>query len=229
MTETVPLSPGRARTDAAVALVLAPLWLALWRYRASPDALAPLVDGDVAAHALSFGAVFAVAALSLAFATVVRGRRLVEFGLGAPRNRRVLVVLLALIPVDLLCSYLGSRMPEVREQYPLARSLLADRGDVLLYEVLLAGVFYTAWEAYFRGYLLFSVASAHGGVAGVLVQTMASCLVHLGKPEAEVLLSVPTGILWGWMAWASRSIWPAWLLHALLGVSTDLFVLSAAP
>jgi membrane protease YdiL (CAAX protease family) len=59
----------------------------------------------------------------------------------------------------------------------------------------------------------------------VLVQTLASTLVHIGKPTGELYGAVAGGIVWGIVTFRARSIWPALLLHWLLGISLDYFIL----
>jgi membrane protease YdiL (CAAX protease family) len=86
-------------------------------------------------------------------------------------------------------------------------------------------LYYVAWEFYFRGYLLFSLKKDFGALSAVLIQTISSCLIHIGKPEGEILGSIPVGILFGIIALRTRSFWYVFVLHAALGVLTDLFVL----
>ena len=57
---------------------------------------------------------------------------------------------------------------------------------------------------------------------------MASSLLHIGKPEGEILGAIPIGLLFGWFALRTRSIWYGWAVHASIGVLTDLFILGSA-
>jgi membrane protease YdiL (CAAX protease family) len=55
---------------------------------------------------------------------------------------------------------------------------------------------------------------------------MASCLVHIGKPAAETYSSILGGLMWGVLAFRSRSIVYGLVIHWLLGVALDLFIVT---
>ena len=65
---------------------------------------------------------------------------------------------------------------------------------------------------------------AFGGWNAILVQTLASCLLHTGKPLDEIYASILGGIVLGIIAWRGQSLFFVLLLHWLLGVSVDVFV-----
>ena len=224
----------RARLPAYVALLSAPVLLLVWRYRGMAwhfDGLFGLGAGgathDLWSFVYQFGAFFLLAfAVPFGLLRLVPPRTPGCLGLGRPvGTRSVWLTILLAIPIVVLIAWLGSRMPDVRGEYPMLRSLW-DRSEWLLpYEAAYVLLYYVAWEAYFRGYLLFTLEGPLGGFTAVLVQTIASALVHIGKPESEALGSIPFGIVMGLIALRTRSIWPTFVLHATLGVSTDLFVL----
>ena len=57
------------------------------------------------------------------------------------------------------------------------------------------------------------------------MQTVASTLVHLGKPLPETLAAIPFGLLFAVLAVRGRSlVWPI-LLHLVIGLSTDVWSL----
>ena len=56
------------------------------------------------------------------------------------------------------------------------------------YELAYAGYF-VAWELFFRGFLLFGLYRRIGQFA-IYVTAMPFMLLHLGKPEAEVFISL---------------------------------------
>jgi len=224
-----------ARGGALVALVAAPLLLTIWLYHGQASALMVASSG-LACYGMSaivpylwqFGSFFLLAGVIPA--TFLRGRPrrpLTAFGLGwggSPRalRRTLLAVPLVVAPV----AWLASHVPEVRAAYPMLRAL-HDRPDLVLpYEAAYVFVYYVAWEFFFRGWMLFTLEPAYGGAAAVLIQTAISCLAHVGKPEGEILGAIPVGILFGVIALRTRSIWPTLILHASLGVLTDLLILA---
>ena len=62
-------------------------------------------------------------------------------------------------------------------------------------------------EFLFRGFLMFALVRAIGPI-GVLVSTVPFALTHLTKPELELISTLVGGMLYGWLAWRTRSI--AW-------------------
>jgi len=60
-------------------------------------------------------------------------------------------------------------------------------------------------EFLFRGFLTFALLRAIGPV-GVVVATMPFVYVHLGKPELELYSTLVGGLVYGWLAWRTRSI-----------------------
>lgn len=236
MSETpAALRPDAARRDAAIALAAAPVLLVAWRYHGTPsgwssafgDGAGP-ASGDLLAHLWPFAAMFLLGFLVPAGILFLSRRPLSSVGLALPADRRTARFVALLAPIVVIpVAWIASRMPEVRAEYPLFRGLF-DRHDLVLpYEAAYALLYYVGWEFCFRGWLLFTVEAAHGALVAILVQTMASCLLHIGKPEGEILLSIPGGIVLGWVALRTRSVLLTWFPHMLLGVSTDLFVLAS--
>ena len=89
-------------------------------------------------------------------------------------------------------------LPDVRAYYaPSAEPL---PGLVLTNTLDLA-----ASEFLFRGFLTFTLLRALGPV-GVLVATMPFVYAHLGKPELELFSTLAGGLVYGWLAWRTRSI-----------------------
>ena len=56
------------------------------------------------------------------------------------------------------------------------------------------------------------------GELAIYVQMMPFAIAHLGKPEIETLSSIAGGILLGYVVRHCRSIWPAVVLHLIMGL-----------
>lgn len=116
----------------------------------------------------------------------------------------------------------GAKDAAIQEEYPLPPSAAADAGDFVLWEIS-EGLYYTAWESFFRGFLEAPMEEAYGKDAAVWFQTALSTVAHLGKPAAETFGAIPGGIAFSWLARTTRSwIYPM-LLHWELGILTDYF------
>ncbi|HHH55016.1 MAG TPA: CPBP family intramembrane metalloprotease [Bacteroidetes bacterium] len=50
-------------------------------------------------------------------------------------------------------------------------------------------------------------------------------MVHIDKPEGEIFGSILAGIVLGIIAIRTKSIWYVIILHATIGILTDLFII----
>ena len=63
----------------------------------------------------------------------------------------------------------------------------------------------TAAEFMIRGFLMLTLVRTMGPI-GMLVATMPFVFAHLGKPELELFSTLAGGLVYGWLAWRTRSI-----------------------
>ena len=83
----------------------------------------------------------------------------------------------------------------------------------------------TAAEFAFRGFLMMTLVRVMGPL-GVVVATLPFVFGHLGKPELELFSTLGGGLVYGWLAWRTRSIvWGA-LGHTYI---LTLVTVAAAP
>lgn len=147
------------------------------------------------------------------------------------------------IPAAMAIGALGTASPQLAAYYPYSREIVGmvreqGLGPFFLHFSLYFILYYVPWEFFFRGFLLFpfarEAASPKNETAGivaalVLFQTIPSTMLHFGHPLPELLSAVGAGIIFGILAWKTRSIIPGLLLHASIGFGTDLaIVLKAA-
>lgn len=91
-------------------------------------------------------------------------------------------------------------------------------------------LYYVGWEFLFRGMGLFSLEK--GGIkplSAILIITLVSALIHtsiggFGKPMIETLSAIPAGLIFGYIAYRTKSIYYGLYMHALVGICTDLFI-----
>lgn len=146
-----------------------------------------------------------------------------EMGLGAGDISYGLKIIAAGLPLMIILAYFSAGNPEFAAEYPLYRGL-GRSGGIHLYFAIYA-LYYAGWEAFFRGFMLFGLRNRFGDAASILIQTIPSCLMHIGKPRAEIFASIVAGVAFGWVVLRCRSIWPIFLCHFCLGVSLDLFIM----
>jgi uncharacterized protein len=121
--------------------------------------------------------------------------------------------------------WFAAQGPDIQAHYPLPGAWAGTSALHLLAWAGLYTLFYVAYEAFYRGFLLRAVEPAWGLEAAIWTQAVASTLIHVGKPLPEALAALPFGLLAGALAVRGRSLlWPI-LLHLVLGLSTDVFSL----
>jgi uncharacterized protein len=225
----------REQRKTLVILLLTPVLLTTFKYFGSKsfylahaypagEGPGPAPGAGHAAELYHFLAAFLL--LGLVPALVVRlgfRERLRDYGLRAGDTGYGLRALLLLAPVMVALAWPGSRLSAFRAEYPIdpaagasAAAFLGHLGLYLFY--------YLGWEFCFRGFLLFGLRPGLGDTGAILVQTLASTLVHIGKPAGETYGAIVAGVVWGCIALRARSFWPILILHWLLGASMDFFI-----
>ncbi|MBN2424301.1 MAG: CPBP family intramembrane metalloprotease [Calditrichaceae bacterium] len=224
----------RKDTDIYFILISAPLLLTLYWYYGSAQKFlqyfpswSNLPDGELYAYIAQFLSFFILVFLiPLLYIRFKMKKPLKEFGFGLGDKRYGLIfTIVVLIVLVAPLIYLAAGMPDIQAEYPLAK-ILHQRHDLIIwYEIGYIIFYYIAWEFFFRGFLLFGLKDKFGAMNAILIQTISSCLIHLGKPDGEILGSIVVGIIFGAIALRTRSFWYVFIIHAGIGVLTDLFVI----
>jgi membrane protease YdiL (CAAX protease family) len=124
--------------------------------------------------------------------------RLPRYGLtlGDWRWGLPLAVAGCLVMTPIVLAFAG--LPDVRAYYGPSNAPL---GDLLITN----GLELTAVEFGLRGFLMLTLVRAIGPL-GVVVATLPFVFGHLGKPELELFSTLAGGLVYGWLAWRTRSI-----------------------
>ena len=210
-------------------LLSSPILLLVWKYYCAPEFPAGKF-GDAAGDARVAGAVFSFLSCflllgvlpALAVKLVFR-ERLRDYGVGLGIPRRTWGYLALLAPVFLLAAYGASTDSQILAKFPINPQAGASAAMFALHASTYF-LFYLGWEFYFRGFLLFGLRSSVGDVNAVLVQTMASALLHIGGPASETFGAILGGLLWGALALHTRSLLSGLGQHYLLGIGLDWFI-----
>ena len=131
--------------------------------------------------------------------------------------------LLVLGAVYAVSAYPSSRMPDFRAEYPVYPGA-GQSAETFLLHAFSYLFFYIGWEMYFRGFMQFGLRSSLGDWNAILIQVLASCLVHIGKPAGETFSSILGALIWGILAFRTRSLLYGIVTHWILGVSLDAFI-----
>ena len=142
-------------------------------------------------------------------------------GWGDWRAARPLAVALGvMVPVVIAVSFL----PDFARKYPLCDTARTDVRLFLLYQAMY-GIYFLAWEFFFRGWMLRGLEGQFGSAA-IWLQTIPFVLMHFGKPMPETLGAIPAGLFLGWIAWRSRSFLYGWIVHWGVAAAMDTSVVA---
>ncbi len=119
--------------------------------------------------------------------------------------------------------YYASTSDAYRAYYPINPAAAGSAGAFAWHAVSYL-MFYLGWEFHFRGYLQLGLRGSLGAANALLIQSMASGLLHFGRPPSEVFASLGAGVLWGLIVYRTNSLLAVVLMHYLLGLSLDYFI-----
>jgi membrane protease YdiL (CAAX protease family) len=127
-------------------------------------------------------------------------------------------------PLAVLAGFIGSRDAELRRFYPFSKRACRGPKKFMAYETAYLFLYYLPWEFLYRGILFFPFVSALGLIPALCLQTILSTLYHIGHPDSEIFASLAAGFLFGGIAYITGSFFYTTFLHALVGISTDIFI-----
>ncbi len=217
------------------ALAVSPTLLVLNWYFARPDAVGLLgrtnsflvVSGPLMDARLAFLLTFLLLGVgSAALARPILGRRPMSLGMGAGNMRKGGALLLAGIPICVAVGYINAGNESLAAAYPLNHSVTVALA-LFVPHALFYFLYYLGFEYHFRGLLLLGLEDRLGPLAANLMQAGMVTLVHVGKPGIELAAAFPASLLFGWITLRTRSIWYALILHWVVGVSLDWFLLAS--
>ncbi len=151
-------------------------------------------------------------------------KNLREFGFQIGNLKYGLRFVLIALPFLVWSAYVGSSGSSIQTEYPLAKSTMGHPPLFLAIELFYI-VYYIGWEFFFRGFMLFGLEKKYGAFTAILIQTIPSAIVHIGKPASESFAAILAGLVFGYLAIRTRSIFYSFILHAAVGIGTDVFVM----
>lgn len=216
-------------------LAVAPVLMIAWKYFADPKYLAEAIPaawvlwGDRATSGAVYSFLAGFCLLGLAPAILVRfvfRERLARYGVQIGNKVRTARAILVLCPAFVLAGYVASTDPAIQACYPLNPGAGKSPQMFAIHAVAYL-MFYLGWEFHFRGFLQLGLRERLGDVNALLVQVLASGLLHIGRPASEAFLSLLAGVLWGVLVIRTRSLLAGLTQHYLLGISLDWFLVGS--
>ena len=169
------------------------------------------------------GALLLLGLLPALIVKLVFREKLADYGVRLGDRRRTVRSFLLCAPVVVLAAYMSARsrprLDGIPDQSPRGCSPQTFTLHALQLPAVLSGLgvpvprFHAA-----------RTARIDGNANAMLVQVMASVMLHLGKPVSEVYASIVGGLVWGILAYRTRSLLSGLLQHFLLGVLLDWFI-----
>ena len=143
-------------------------------------------------------------------------------------GKLILKICLIALPIALLCGLSAVLDKDMSVTYPLVNLGTYQIHYIVVYFVSYF-LYYVGWEFLFRGMLYFTGENKCGALISILITTLISALIHtsiggFGKPMIETLSAIPAGLIFGYMAHKTRSIYPSLFAHIIVGFSTDIFI-----
>ena len=179
-------------------------------------------------HCMSLALFFC---LGIVFTKFVLRKSLKDYGLGLGQKYLSLILVLIAIPISLLCGLTSVSDEQMSATYPLVDLNVYGAGNWVIGYYVSYFLYYVGWEYLFRGLLLNASKGKMGVFGAILFTTLISALIHtsigaFGKPMIETLSAIPAGIIFGYIAYKTKSIYPTLIIHFLIGLFTDLCIFS---
>ena len=151
--------------------------------------------------------------------------RLADYGVRLGIAHRTLRTFLLATPLIIGIAVLTGHNSTFYDVYPLNETIRPQYTKIgidlfIIHSICFLGC-YVGWEFLFRGFIQQGLSPRCGIPVAILVQTMASTMLHYGHPSSEVFGTIIAGLVWGFIAYRSRSILSGLGQHALLGIVLD--------
>jgi membrane protease YdiL (CAAX protease family) len=141
-----------------------------------------------------------------------------RYGLGLGDRRRSLALGTLAVAVTVPVIALIAGLPEIRAWYGPSMSTVPGVVFTNLLDLVPS-------EFLLRGFVLFALLRAVGPF-GVIIATVPFAMIHIGKPDLEVLSTLGGGLVFGWLNWRTGSIWASALYH--VAIQSTVIVAAAA-
>lgn len=212
-----------------IILISAPILLTLYLYYAQAcnfSTYFPIFSNDFYPHLLQFISFFILIFVApIIYSKFALHKSLDDLGFSL-RNKKIgIKICIFSLPIVVLIVFFASNILSLQQEYPLSKAVLEQNYLIVWYELIYIIFYYIAWEFYFRGFLLFTLEGKFGSIFAILIQTILSSLIHLGKPDGEMWGAILAGIIFGAIAIYTRSFWYTFFIHATIGVLTDLAII----
>lgn len=103
---------------------------------------------------------------------------------------------------------------EAEKNQPVLPAAFSTKNSVVY--LIVRAIYLFAYEYFFRGVLLFSIAAFIGWFWAVVINVFLYFLLHLFSSKKEMLATIPFGFALCYVSYAWQSFFPAFILHVAL-------------
>jgi uncharacterized protein len=220
---------------AAFALIYTAAVLTLTEYffipghaaRSGLPAKLPPMPPDLAAGLVWAGSTYVFFLALPALFVLVRREKFADYGWSTRGLGRHLLVYAALYAAMAPLAALAANRTDFAATYPFVRSVRGDSARFWIWETAYLLQF-LALEAFFRGWLLFTLARRFGSVAAVAAMVVPYTMIHFHKPFPECAGAIVAGLVLGTLALRYRSFLGGVILHAGVAFTMDFLAVRRA-
>lgn len=143
--------------------------------------------------------------------------RLRDYGITLGDWKQGLLWTVAFVALSIAITWFSvQKIPGIRSYY---------YGEVFGPALILSTLAYmTAWEFFLRGFLLFGLKKL-GFTTANIIQTIIFFLMHIGKPGPELYSTLLTGLLFGYLTYKCKSVFPMIITHSSILLSVSYFAM----
>jgi membrane protease YdiL (CAAX protease family) len=172
------------------------------------------------------GGTFALWVVAAWAVAAVMGFKPRDLGLRVAGLMDKLWIYIVLLVIVLVGVYWASTREGFTNTYPFVKPRYCETWSwaILLIWWVMYGAQFFAVEFFFRGFLLFSLEKKLG-LGAIPVMVVPYCMIHYHKPLPEALGAIIAGLVLGWLALRTRSIWGGVLIHVCVAIAMDLMSL----
>jgi membrane protease YdiL (CAAX protease family) len=142
--------------------------------------------------------------------------KLSSFGLNISNFKHSVIYAVVIVIITLPILVYISGNPSMQDYYPVWEN----QSNLLTGETLTLFSFF-GLEFFFRGFLLNLTLRHANWKYAVILTTIPYVLIHIGKPFPELVLSFFAGIVFGYVAYKTKSIMPSLMSHYTIAVILD--------
>jgi membrane protease YdiL (CAAX protease family) len=166
----------------------------------------------------------AFVALPATVMALLPGGRLRDCHLGFRGFREHFWIYVGLYGAVLPVIWIVSLSPSFTAFYPMYGQAGRSWADLLLWEGMYLGQF-VALEFFFRGFLVGGL-GRYLGMLAVPVAVLPYLMLHFSKLLPEAAASVVAGLVLGYLAWKTKSIWGGVCVHCAVAMTMDVLALA---